>query len=127
MVIVIQVQVNLNLNVNNPSHANATIECNTSTTAISISIERQQPITRGMTSFQNVTFFLSDTAKHIVPVLQNVTLNIPKEKAAAIVGSTSGAGKSTIISLFYDINSGSIPYERLSSLFVITYRYQYNK
>ena len=75
-------------------------------------------------------FFLSDTAKHIVPVLQNFTLNIPKEKATAIVGSTSGAGKSTIISLleiFYDIDSGSIPYERLSSLFVITYRYQYNK
>ena len=69
-------------------------------------------------------FFLSDTAKHIVPVLQNVTLNIPKEKAAAIVGSTSGAGKSTIISLleiFYDIDSGSIPYERLPSLFVISY------
>ena len=57
MVIVIQIQVNLNLNVYNPSHANATIECNTSTTEISISTERQQPITRGMTSFQNVTFF----------------------------------------------------------------------
>ena len=57
VIVVIQIQVNLNLNVYNPSHANATIECNTSTTEISISTERQQPITRGMTSFQNVTFF----------------------------------------------------------------------
>jgi len=62
----------------------------------------------GKISFNGVSF--SYPTRSNVPVLQNFTLNIPKEKTTAIVGP-SGAGKSTIISLlerFYDVDGGSI-------------------
>lgn len=55
--------------------------------------------------FKNVSF-----RYQVKPVLQHITLNIPKGKTIALVGQ-SGAGKSTLVDLiprFYDIESGSI-------------------
>lgn len=55
--------------------------------------------------FKNVSF-----QYEVKPVLQDVSLHIPKGKTVALVGQ-SGAGKSTmadLLSRFYDINNGSI-------------------
>jgi ABC-type multidrug transport system fused ATPase/permease subunit len=62
----------------------------------------------GGVDFSNVSF--SYTTRPDVPVLDNFSLSIPANTTAAIVGS-SGAGKSTVVSLlqrFYDISSGSL-------------------
>jgi subfamily B ATP-binding cassette protein MsbA len=55
--------------------------------------------------FQNVSF-----QYEVKPVLQNISLHIPKGKTVALVGQ-SGAGKSTLADLlprFYDIREGAI-------------------
>ena len=62
----------------------------------------------GHVDFENVWFSYSGNADE--SVLKNVSFHIPPGDTLAIVGST-GSGKSTIISLlsrFYDIQSGSI-------------------
>lgn len=51
-------------------------------------------------------------SKKEIPILRDVTINVPKNKVIALVGS-SGCGKSSIISLverWYDPHSGSITY-----------------
>jgi ATP-binding cassette subfamily B protein/subfamily B ATP-binding cassette protein MsbA len=56
--------------------------------------------------FENVSFSYSDGEK----VLENINLDIPASKVAALVGPT-GVGKSTLVSLiprFYDVNTGTI-------------------
>lgn len=55
-----------------------------------------------------------------VPILRDVTIDVPKNKVVALVGG-SGCGKSSIISLverWYDPSSGKITYngEELSNL-----------
>jgi subfamily B ATP-binding cassette protein MsbA len=55
--------------------------------------------------FKNVSFAYNDT-----PVLQNISLTIPKGKTIALVGS-SGSGKSTMVDLvprFHDVVEGEI-------------------
>lgn len=57
--------------------------------------------------FKQVNFYYRN---HDSPALKNISLNIPKGKTTAIVGS-SGAGKSTLIDLlcrFYDVTTGEI-------------------
>jgi len=56
--------------------------------------------------FENVSFSYSDGEK----VLENINLDIPASKVAALVGPT-GVGKSTLVSLiprFYDVDTGTI-------------------
>jgi ATP-binding cassette subfamily B protein len=56
--------------------------------------------------FQNVSFEYTDG----IPVLEDVSLQIPAKSVIALVGPT-GVGKSTLVSLiprFYDVSSGSI-------------------
>jgi ATP-binding cassette subfamily B protein/subfamily B ATP-binding cassette protein MsbA len=56
--------------------------------------------------FDNVSFSYSDGEK----VLENINLDIPASKVAALVGPT-GVGKSTLVSLiprFYDVDTGTI-------------------
>ena len=60
----------------------------------------------GDVRFDNVSFGYHPG----VPVLKNLTLNVPAGKTVALVGP-SGAGKSTILNLiprFYDVDSGSV-------------------
>lgn len=62
----------------------------------------------GLVQFHSVSF--SYPSRPNVPVLQKFSLAIPVGSTAAIVGS-SGAGKSTVVSLlqrFYDVTSGSV-------------------
>ena len=62
----------------------------------------------GAVKLENVSF--SYPSRPNVPVLEDFSLMVPPNTTAALVGS-SGAGKSTIVSLlqrFYDVNSGSI-------------------
>lgn len=62
----------------------------------------------GFISFENVTF--SYPTRPEVNVMNNFSLDIPKDATVAFVGS-SGAGKSTVLSLiqrFYDVTSGRI-------------------
>jgi ATP-binding cassette, subfamily B, bacterial MsbA len=57
-------------------------------------------------TFKNVSFSYNENTN----ILKNVSLEIPKGKVIAIVGS-SGAGKSTMVDLlprFYDVSSGGI-------------------
>jgi len=57
---------------------------------------------------RNVTFAYPDAPNRVV--LKNVSFNIPKGKAMAIVGA-SGAGKSSLVNLLpriFDVSSGSI-------------------
>lgn len=57
--------------------------------------------------FQDIQFIYPNTEK---PVLQNVSITVPKGKTIALVGQ-SGAGKSTFADLlprFYDVTSGQI-------------------
>ena len=61
---------------------------------------------QGNIRFENVSFEYTPG----VPVLQDVTLNIPAQTVVALVGPT-GVGKSTLVSLiprFYDVNMGRI-------------------
>jgi ATP-binding cassette subfamily B protein len=61
---------------------------------------------RGEFVFQNVSFEYTDG----IPVLEDVSLQIPAKSVVALVGPT-GVGKSTLVSLiprFYDVTSGSI-------------------
>ncbi|MDF1520847.1 MAG: ABC transporter ATP-binding protein [Brevefilum sp.] len=56
--------------------------------------------------FENVSFSYSDGEI----ILENINLDIPASKVAALVGPT-GVGKSTLVSLiprFYDVNTGTI-------------------
>lgn len=61
---------------------------------------------RGELSLQGVSFEYNPG----VPVLEDITLDIPARKAVALVGPT-GVGKSTLVSLiprFYDVTRGTI-------------------
>lgn len=61
---------------------------------------------RGEVTFSNVTFGYREDR----PVLKNLNLNIKPGEMIGVVGTT-GAGKSTLISLlnrFYDVNAGSV-------------------
>jgi len=61
---------------------------------------------RGEFIFQNVNFEYTEG----VPVLEDVSLEIPAKSVVALVGPT-GVGKTTLVSLiprFYDVTSGSI-------------------
>lgn len=63
---------------------------------------------RGAIAFNNVSF--AYPSRPDVPVLTNLTLDIPVNATYAFVGS-SGAGKSTVLALlerFYDASSGTI-------------------
>jgi len=63
---------------------------------------------QGVISFKDVCF--SYPTRPEVVVMDNFTLDIPKNATVAFVGS-SGAGKSTVLSLiqrFYDVTSGTI-------------------
>mmetsp|Transcript_29852 Transcript_29852/g.69546 ORF Transcript_29852/g.69546 Transcript_29852/m.69546 type:complete len:641 (+) Transcript_29852:87-2009(+) len=75
----------------------------------SITSRTASSITNGSTiEFDNVSF--SYPSRPDVPVIKNLTLTLPMNTTTAIVG-TSGAGKSTIVSLlerFYDVTGGSI-------------------
>jgi ABC-type multidrug transport system fused ATPase/permease subunit len=62
----------------------------------------------GHVQFNNITF--AYPTRPDVPVLRDFSLSIPANSSAALVGS-SGAGKSTVVSLlqrFYDVSGGSI-------------------
>jgi len=64
------------------------------------------PSARGEVELQNVTFAYQGR----VPVIENLSLQIPAGKTIAIVGST-GSGKSTLVKLLlrlYEIETGSI-------------------
>jgi ATP-binding cassette subfamily B protein len=61
---------------------------------------------RGELVFQNVNFAYTEG----IPVLEDVSLEIPARSVVALVGPT-GVGKTTLVSLiprFYDLNSGAI-------------------
>ncbi|OUL28835.1 ABC transporter ATP-binding protein [Nostoc sp. 106C] len=61
---------------------------------------------RGEVEFKNVTFAYKDR----LPVVKNLSLQIPAGNTIAIVGST-GSGKSTLVKLllrFYELRTGSI-------------------
>ena len=61
----------------------------------------------GHVSYENVSFHYSDDD---IPVLSNVTFDIPAGKSVALVGP-SGSGKTTICSLlprFYDVTGGRV-------------------
>jgi ABC-type multidrug transport system fused ATPase/permease subunit len=67
----------------------------------------------GHIELRNVSF--SYASRPDVPVLKGFNLTIPKNTTAALVGS-SGAGKSTVVSLlqrFYDVTEGSITIDGL--------------
>jgi len=67
-----------------------------------------KPELTGELELSNVSF--SYPSRPNLPVLRNVNLTIPTNTTAAFVGS-SGAGKSTIVSLlqrFYDVSDGKI-------------------
>jgi ABC-type multidrug transport system fused ATPase/permease subunit len=73
---------------------------------------------RGAIAFQNVSF--AYPSRPDVPVLQNLTLEIPVNATYAFVGS-SGAGKSTVLALlerFYDASSGR-PYTLYFPLYLL--------
>jgi ATP-binding cassette subfamily B protein len=60
----------------------------------------------GSISFENVCFSYTEG----IPVLENISLEIPSQHVIALVGPT-GVGKSTFVSLiprFYDVTEGSI-------------------
>jgi len=60
----------------------------------------------GRISFENVSFSYTEG----IPVLENISLEIPSQHVIALVGPT-GVGKSTFVSLiprFYDVTDGSI-------------------
>ncbi len=60
----------------------------------------------GRISFENVSFSYTEG----IPVLENISLEIPSQHVIALVGPT-GVGKSTFVSLiprFYDVTQGSI-------------------
>lgn len=62
----------------------------------------------GAVTFDNVTF--AYPSRPNAPVLRNVSLVVPPNTTAALVGS-SGGGKSTVVNLlqrFYDVQEGSI-------------------
>ena len=66
---------------------------------------------QGEIKLQNVSFNYSDQ----IPVLKNVSLEIPAGQTTAIVGAT-GSGKSTLVKLllrFYEIEQGSIQVDGL--------------
>ena len=61
---------------------------------------------RGEFVFQNVSFEYTEG----IPVLEDVSLEVPAKSVVALVGPT-GVGKTTLVSLiprFYDVTSGSI-------------------
>ncbi len=61
---------------------------------------------KGAVSFQNISF----SYRPELPVLQDITLDVPAGKTLALVGET-GAGKSTIVQLlirFYEFEQGDI-------------------
>ena len=63
---------------------------------------------QGLVEFRHVDF--SYPSRPGVPVLRDFSLSVPPNTTAALVGS-SGAGKSTVVSLlqrFYDVTGGSI-------------------
>jgi len=67
-------------------------------------VERQTAV--GAISFQEVSFEYTPG----IPVLENITLDIPAHQVVALVGPT-GVGKSTLVSLiprFYDVGAGRI-------------------
>merc|ERR1740121_3125093 len=69
---------------------------------------KQPEAMEGHINFENVTF--SYPTRPEVEVMKNFTLDIPKDATVAFVGS-SGAGKSTVLSLiqrFYDVTGGRI-------------------
>ena len=60
----------------------------------------------GRISFKNISFSYSEG----IPVLENISLEIPSQHIIALVGPT-GVGKSTMVSLiprFYDVSEGAI-------------------
>jgi len=78
------------------------------TASSSSSSQSDKSLRQGAVHFQNVSF--AYPSRPNLKVLNNFTLSIPANSTTAIVGS-SGAGKTTIISLlqrFYDVSTGSI-------------------
>ena len=79
---------------------------------ISIKDKKDAKVMKGLhkeITFQDVSFCYNPET----PVLQNISLTIPKGKTVAFVGN-SGGGKTTIVNLlprFYDIKSGSIKFD----------------
>lgn len=75
---------------------------------VPVSGGKQPEAMEGHINFENVTF--SYPTRPEVLVMDNFTLDIPKDATVAFVGS-SGAGKSTVLSLiqrFYDVSAGRI-------------------
>lgn len=72
---------------------------------------KDKPTAKGIESFhKNISYKGVTFAYNTTEVLSNVSLNIPKGKTIALVGS-SGSGKTTMVDLlprFWDITSGSI-------------------
>lgn len=67
---------------------------------------------RGEVEFKNVTFTYQDR----LPVVKNLSLQVPAGKTIAIVGST-GSGKSTLVKLLlrlYEIRSGTITLDSIN-------------